>query len=161
VGLVLSFKILTHIIFFVFLLLVLCFFCLCFLLSAVRCRWDHEVKSFVLPFGLEMTLGDISTGSSTPKMVSKVLEWKKAKSEEANRLWETLGKENERVRELFEKLSEEYAANVGGYGSVMEQCAKTTHDKVLLLSSFFFPFFLSSFLFFMCVNSPLRITSLL
>jgi len=41
------------------------------------CRaWDAEVVPFQLPFGLELVLGDVAAGSSTPSMVSKVNAWR-------------------------------------------------------------------------------------
>jgi phosphomevalonate kinase len=39
--------------------------------------WDSEVEAFDLPPGMCLKLADIDAGSSTPKLVSKVLEWRK------------------------------------------------------------------------------------
>lgn len=34
--------------------------------------WDNEVKSFSLPLGMNLLLGDVYGGSNTPSMSSKV-----------------------------------------------------------------------------------------
>lgn len=92
--------------------------------------WDHTVKPFVLPTGFDLTLGDISTGSSTPKMVSKVLEWKKAKPAEADSLWKELGAKNDRVTELFSLLEAEHTASPKEYTGLLSLCTSSPASKV-------------------------------
>ncbi|KAI8912576.1 ribosomal protein S5 domain 2-type protein [Gorgonomyces haynaldii] len=43
----------------------------------VHQTWDHEHLPFQLPLGFHLLLGDVNTGSNTPKMVSQVLQWRK------------------------------------------------------------------------------------
>lgn len=40
--------------------------------------WDNIVRPFRLPPGLQMRLADLDAGSSTPKLVGAVLNWKKS-----------------------------------------------------------------------------------
>jgi phosphomevalonate kinase len=47
-------------------------------------RWDNRIKIFKLPPGLELVLGEVDTGSNTPKMVSNVLEWRKNDPDSGN-----------------------------------------------------------------------------
>ncbi len=44
--------------------------------SALFGAWDNEHAPLALPEGLHLILGDVSVGSNTPLMVSKVLAWK-------------------------------------------------------------------------------------
>lgn len=51
-------------------------------LHADNTEWDNQVVPFKLPPGFDLVLADIDAGSHTPTLVSKVLNWKKSKSEE-------------------------------------------------------------------------------
>jgi phosphomevalonate kinase len=51
------------------------------LLGTVTGSWDSEHLPFRLPPGLRLLTGDVSVGSSTPTMVSKLLEWTRTSSE--------------------------------------------------------------------------------
>ena len=42
-------------------------------------EWDDEWQPFELPKGFRMMLADIDAGSSTPKLVNQVLDWRKTK----------------------------------------------------------------------------------
>ena len=43
-----------------------------------RGGWDAEVVPFRLPPGVQLMLGDVAAGSSTPSMVGKVNAWRAA-----------------------------------------------------------------------------------
>lgn len=44
--------------------------------KCIERKWDHCILEFKMPRRISMVLGEIDTGSSTPKLVSKVLAWK-------------------------------------------------------------------------------------
>ncbi|KAJ3181817.1 phosphomevalonate kinase [Irineochytrium annulatum] len=67
-------------------------------------KWDNDVRSFSLPRGVKMMLADVAAGSSTVKLVGRVLEWRKAKKEEADELWTRLHQQNRGVEELLRDL---------------------------------------------------------
>ncbi|KAG0242978.1 phosphomevalonate kinase [Actinomortierella wolfii] len=68
-------------------------------------KWDNFVDRFQLPPKFQMVLADIDAGSHTPSMASKVLKWRKSKPEEANGLWDHLGRANDRIAELMRRLT--------------------------------------------------------
>ena len=81
--------------------------------------WDHVAEPFGLPHGLDIILGDIKQGSSTPSMVKRVKAWKSSWSDDGKALWEQLNKSNERVRDLLHNLiasSESQSINAGENG---------------------------------------------
>ena len=47
------------------------------LIHLVSSDWDQSRIPFSLPKNIEIVLGDVNSGSNTPKMVSKVMEWRK------------------------------------------------------------------------------------
>lgn len=63
-------------------------------------------------------------------MVSKVLEWKKAKAEEAHTLWQELGSKNDRVTELFTLLEAEHHSSPQAYSKIIALCAEAPASKV-------------------------------
>ncbi|GAA6028687.1 hypothetical protein JCM8097_007347 [Rhodosporidiobolus ruineniae] len=63
-----------------------------------------SVSPFSLPPHTLLLLADVDAGSNTPSMVGKVMQWKKAQPEEAERVWRELGQSNERVKEVFTEL---------------------------------------------------------
>ncbi|GAA5846388.1 hypothetical protein JCM9279_001354 [Rhodotorula babjevae] len=64
-----------------------------------------SVSSFALPPNTLLVLADVDAGSNTPSMVGKVLAWKKASPDEAERVWRELGESNGRLRDTFAALS--------------------------------------------------------
>jgi len=83
-------------------------------------NWDATVKPCHIPPGFTMRLADIATGSSTPKMVSKVNAWRKANPEEAAELWNSLSTYNNKVNILFEKITKKCQSNSEAYWSTLE-----------------------------------------
>lgn len=67
--------------------------------------WDHEVKPFALPPGVEVIMADVSCGANTPSMVKKVLAWKKA-SADAAELWATYAKASRELQGSLQALCE-------------------------------------------------------
>ena len=74
--------------------------------AAVAGDWDHTALPFGLPGGMEMVLGDIAQGSSTPSMVRSVLKWKKAdqSAADAAALWHKLDSANKAVKATLAQI---------------------------------------------------------
>lgn len=77
-----------------------------------------SVTPFALPPHTLLLLADVDAGSNTPSMVGKVMQWKKAQPEEAERVWNELARANEGLRDVCGELSE--AAKRDGEGYVAE-----------------------------------------
>ncbi|GAA5907813.1 hypothetical protein JCM8208_001953 [Rhodotorula glutinis] len=74
-----------------------------------------SVSSFALPPNTVLVLADVDAGSNTPSMVGKVLGWKKANPDEAERVWNDLGESNGRLRDSFEELGRRATQDREGY----------------------------------------------
>ncbi|KAJ3092156.1 phosphomevalonate kinase [Quaeritorhiza haematococci] len=100
-------------------------------------KWDSEVETFHLPPGMIMMLADVDAGSSTPKLVSKVLAWRKEKPEEANKLWMELNAKNRDVEQLLRGLRQRANTHQDVYLLALEKCAKlrASQWQSLLLST--------------------------
>ncbi|BGO92657.1 hypothetical protein NBRC10512_008186 [Rhodotorula toruloides] len=85
-----------------------------------------SVTSFSLPPHTLLLLADVDAGSNTPSMVGKVMQWKKAAPEEAERVWSELGKSNEKLRDVFAELSEAAKEDAGGYEREVAKLAGLT-----------------------------------
>jgi len=83
-------------------------------------NWDAVVTPCHIPPGFIMRLADISAGTSTPKMVSKVNEWKSANPEEASALWANLSNYNNKINTLFKELNEKCKSEGEAYWSTLE-----------------------------------------
>ena len=117
-------------------------------------------------------MGDISTGSHTPSMVSNVLEWRKNNQDEgflffyflfffvftdfndffnkkiAKELWDNLGEKNDLVVKLFQDLEKQSKNNETEYLNSIEKCSTTNFTQVVLFILIFLFSFSFSHLFF-------------
>ncbi|KAG1146192.1 hypothetical protein G6F37_004856 [Rhizopus arrhizus] len=92
-------------------------------LHADNTEWDNQVVPFKLPPGFDLVLADIDAGSHTPTLVSKVLNWKKSKSEEASLLWTELNECNSKVEARFRNLIRLSEQSPEEYKSTIELCS--------------------------------------
>lgn len=79
--------------------------------EAISKPWDHRIEHFSLPPGFLIQLGDITTGSNTPSMVSKLTKWRSANLERCESIWTNLNSCNLRVKAGFRKLSDQHASD--------------------------------------------------
>ncbi|KAF2496376.1 Phosphomevalonate kinase [Lophium mytilinum] len=86
-------------------------------------KWDTEiVKSAVdIPKGLRLVMCDVDCGSKTPGMVKKVLQWRKEKPEEAEKIWSELQKRNDGLAAELVRLSK---SNSTEYSELRECIAR-------------------------------------
>lgn len=67
-------------------------------------NWGIVCESFKIPKGFTLMMGDVQGGSETPKMVSKVNEWRKKNPQTSNKVWKNLNENNEKVMNGFKEL---------------------------------------------------------
>ncbi|KAG8527471.1 uncharacterized protein KY384_007623 [Bacidia gigantensis] len=86
----------------------------------LNAAWDYECgEAFSrFPVGLRVVMCDIDCGSETVGMVSKVLQWKKEKPEEASLLWATLQVANEDLANQLRKCIHTITCFDGVYDDV-------------------------------------------
>lgn len=58
--------------------------------EVVDTKWNMEITKCDLPPQIRILMGDINSGSETPKLVSKVLNWKKENPVESKKLFDTI-----------------------------------------------------------------------
>lgn len=62
--------------------------------SVVDSRWKMTAEPFAMPDQVCIIMGDITSGSETPSMVRKVLEWRNTNPESASKIWKALNSAN-------------------------------------------------------------------
>jgi len=82
-------------------------------------HWDYRTDPIQLPPLVRLLLADVSAGSDTPSLASKVLKWRREKADQANALWAAIDASNQtlatQLRHLFdlhERQSDLYASAV-------------------------------------------------
>lgn len=74
--------------------------------AVVDKEWKFKHVKCSLPMGVQLLMGDIEGGSETPKMVSKVLQWRKKNPNESNQIYDHLNEANNSFMETLEKLNQ-------------------------------------------------------
>lgn len=69
--------------------------------SVIDAPWDIETQPRALPQGLSLLMGDVHTGSETPKLVSTVLAWRKANPDRALEVWTALNTANMQLVDMI------------------------------------------------------------
>ncbi|GAA5927018.1 phosphomevalonate kinase [Sporobolomyces koalae] len=83
-----------------------------------------EASPFSLPPHLTLLLADVDAGSNTPSMVGKVMAWKKADPAGSNRVWQNLSRGNERLRDVFAALRNEWQADHAKYDAQIDELSQ-------------------------------------
>lgn len=78
-----------------------------------------------------MQLGDISTGSNTPKMVSRVLAWRNENLDSCELIWHALNTHNLKVEACFEALQLLSLNNSEAYLASFAICSQLSHSDWL------------------------------
>lgn len=71
--------------------------------NIISLNWDQEHEKFGLHPALSILMGDVHSGSNTPKMVGAVMTWME-NNMEAKRLWQDVNYENTILLKLFVEL---------------------------------------------------------
>lgn len=86
--------------------------------------WKFTRTPNSLPPYIKLLIGDISGGSNTPKLVSKVLKWKQENPREGEELFNDLNQANESFIAAIEHLNMKASANSAGYAKALKEFAK-------------------------------------
>lgn len=93
--------------------------------------WKMTHILCALPPGIKLLMGDVKGGSETPRMVSKVLEWKKNHPERCDAIWGTLNANNMKLIDSLKRLNEIHDSNACEYEKIME-VLKTKNSSQLV-----------------------------
>ncbi|TPX36951.1 hypothetical protein SmJEL517_g00955 [Synchytrium microbalum] len=97
-------------------------------------KWDDVDVPFELPAGFRLMLADIDAGSSTPKLVSQVLAWRKAKPDEADSLWNELHSKNQQVEAGLRYMVELQKSGGMSYNWAISSCSRVPANEWDVLS---------------------------
>jgi phosphomevalonate kinase len=98
--------------------------------SVITSQWNTKVSTFKLPPQLDIILADVRSGSETPSMVKKVLQWKK-EDPEANSFWNSLGVDNRTLSALIETLRELYEISPKDYAKAIYHCQNYNPEDLI------------------------------
>jgi phosphomevalonate kinase len=87
-------------------------------------NWNQVIEDFEIPHGMVVQLGEISGGSNTPKMVSKLLQWKKENLDQCESYWNRLYDLQSRLLNGFSKLSQIDKRDRKAYEDELRECAQ-------------------------------------
>ncbi|GAA6009539.1 phosphomevalonate kinase [Rhodotorula paludigena] len=96
-----------------------------------------SVSPFALPPHTLLLLADVDAGSNTPSMVGKVLQWKRAQPDDAQRVWTELGRSNEALRDTLVELSARAKEDPAGYEDEVRRLAALPASEWSSSSSLF------------------------
>lgn len=85
--------------------------------------WKFDRRSNSLPPFFKLLIGDVSGGSNTPKLVSKVLKWKQDNPQKSSELFASLNKANQEFIESIEHLNIEAKASLA-YAKALKEFSK-------------------------------------
>jgi phosphomevalonate kinase len=87
-------------------------------------QWDHRVEEFSLPPRFDLLMGDVSAGSVTTSMSSRVLKWLAEGGDDARGLWERVARANERVEAAFAAVTAVAGEEDDAYHAVLDALAR-------------------------------------
>lgn len=82
-------------------------------------NWDFVNTPCALPPGIKLLMGDVKSGSETPKLVSKVLAWRKS-DPDSRMVYMELNQANEDFMRQLSALNESYISEPAEYISALE-----------------------------------------
>lgn len=89
--------------------------------SIIDSDWDFEKENCSLPPFVKLLMGDVKGGSETPKLVSKVLQWKESDPIESNQLFKDLNNSNLRFMDSLKALHRLYEKDPSLYRSSIKE----------------------------------------
>ncbi|KAJ3068165.1 phosphomevalonate kinase, partial [Podochytrium sp. JEL0797] len=131
------------------------------ILEVVDREWDSRVEPVRLPRGVRLMLADVDAGSSTPKLVSGVLGWRKQNPVEAKALWQELDQENMEVAKTLVRISALAVSGPEVYDEAVRICASSRGQEWNASINEVVKLFGHVFDSFMCVRTLLQKMSIL
>ncbi|CAX42056.1 phosphomevalonate kinase, putative [Candida dubliniensis CD36] len=81
----------------------------------IESNWEFKHERCTLPYGIKLLMGDVKGGSETPKLVSRVLQWKKEKPEESSVVYDQLNAANLQFMKELREMCEKHNSNPEAY----------------------------------------------
>lgn len=100
------------------------------LAKLVESKWDFTSTRCALPPGIRLLMGDIKGGSETPKLVSRVLQWKKANPLQSSQLYESLNQANLDFVDALASLHDFHLKSPDAYRECVAQLKTSTAASV-------------------------------
>lgn len=101
--------------------------------SLIHSNWDFKHERCELPTKVKLLMGDIKGGSETPKLVSKILQWKKDKPEESGLVYDQLNNANvafmKKINQLNSSSSDQEIQELVGYISDVRRGLQELTEK--------------------------------
>lgn len=94
--------------------------------------WKFKHQPNALPPYIQLLMGDISGGSNTPKLVSKVLKWKSENPIKGEELFNNLNKSNQNFIESIQHLNLYAKANSVSYSKALLKLSKIDLNTLVL-----------------------------
>jgi phosphomevalonate kinase len=94
-------------------------------------HWDYQTVPIQLPPLVRLVLADVSAGSNTPSLVSKVLKWHRENAEEADTLWAAIDTSNQALATHLRHLSDLYEQRSELYASAVKRMSSTPSSEWL------------------------------
>lgn len=94
-------------------------------------NWKVEHKQCCLVKGVHILMGDIAGGSETPKLVSKVNQWKEKDPEYALKVWTELNGANMKLVKCLESLQEVASSKPEEYNQLLSYLSDHSAKEIL------------------------------
>lgn len=92
-------------------------------------KMTHDIVK--MPPGIRLLMGDVQGGSETPKMVSKVLEWRKSNPDYCAKVWTDLNNNNMKLIRSMQELNELSVNNTERYAEILNILKQRKSDDIL------------------------------
>ncbi|ODQ47323.1 hypothetical protein PICMEDRAFT_15291 [Pichia membranifaciens NRRL Y-2026] len=92
--------------------------------------WNMKHELCSMPPGIRLLMGDVIGGSETPKLVTKVQNWRKEKPEYSYKVWTELNSSNMRLVEALRKMDKLSETDKVRYSYLLNELAKNSDEDI-------------------------------
>lgn len=93
--------------------------------------WNIEHEQCSLPYGIRLLMGDVVGGSETPKLVTKVHNWKKEHPKEAYELYTNINNSNMKLVKSLQSMEKLSETNPEKYKYLLEKLSINSGDEII------------------------------
>lgn len=90
--------------------------------------WSQTIRPFALPYGMDIVLGDVCGGSSSPSMARQVLRWRNDKPALAEKVWDTLASANTEIFDTLEEMNNQYRRDPLQFNEAIQWASERVAD---------------------------------
>ncbi|KAH3680461.1 hypothetical protein WICMUC_000301 [Wickerhamomyces mucosus] len=98
--------------------------------KVVKLDWGIKNDRVALPKGIRLVMGDIKGGSNTPKLVSKVLQWRKD-DPESEKIYSALNESNMKLVESLSKINNLVKTSPEQYTDILSTIKELSSSEIL------------------------------